>query len=71
MKSQNIKNSRNILSELANDIPASIVSVRYQSIPVQDWVSLFRYRIGSGIGIFVILVPVLLLECSVAAQNVG
>jgi hypothetical protein len=34
-------------------ISASCVSVRYRSIPVQDWVPLFRYRTGSGIGIFV------------------
>jgi hypothetical protein len=30
-------------------IPASDISFRYRSIPVQDWVPLFCYRIGSGI----------------------
>jgi hypothetical protein len=28
-----------------------------RSIPVPDWVSLFRYRAGSGIDIFFIPVP--------------
>ncbi len=31
-------------------IPASDISIRYRSIPVTDWVFLFRYRTGSGIG---------------------
>ncbi len=31
-------------------IPASSIPVQYRSIPVPDWVSLFRYRTGSGIG---------------------
>ncbi len=30
-------------------IPASYISVRYRSIPLPDWVPLFRYRTGSGI----------------------
>jgi hypothetical protein len=30
-------------------IPASIISVQYQRIPVLDCVSLFQYRNGSGI----------------------
>jgi hypothetical protein len=34
-------------------IPASCISVRYRSIPVPDWVPLFRYPTGSGIGFFV------------------
>jgi hypothetical protein len=34
-------------------IPASCISVRYKSIPVPDWVPIFRYQTGSGIGIFV------------------
>jgi hypothetical protein len=34
-------------------ILASCISVRYRSIPVPNWISLFRYRTGSGIGIFV------------------
>jgi hypothetical protein len=32
-------------------IPASLISVQYRSIPVPDLVPLFRYQIGSGIGI--------------------
>jgi hypothetical protein len=32
---------------------ASYISVRYRSIPAPDWVPLFRYRTGSGIGFFV------------------
>jgi hypothetical protein len=31
-------------------IPASSILVQYRSTPVPDWVSLFRYRIGSGVG---------------------
>jgi hypothetical protein len=31
-------------------IPAFIISVQYRRTPVQDWVSLFWYRTGSGIG---------------------
>ncbi len=34
-------------------IPASCISVQYQSIPVPDWVPLFWYRTSSSIGIFV------------------
>jgi hypothetical protein len=34
-------------------ISASYISVRYRSIPVPDWVLIFRYRTGSGISIFV------------------
>ncbi len=30
-------------------IQAYDIKVRYRSIPVQDWVPLFRYRTGSGI----------------------
>ncbi len=36
-----------------NDFPASVISVRYRSISVPDWVLLSRYRAGSGISIFV------------------
>jgi hypothetical protein len=32
-------------------IPAPCISVQYRSIPVADWVPLFLYRNGSGIGI--------------------
>ncbi len=39
-------------------IPASSISVRYRSIPLPDWISLFRYRTASGIGILFIPVPV-------------
>ncbi len=34
-------------------LPVSCISVRYRSIPVPDWVHLFQYCTGSGIGIFV------------------
>jgi hypothetical protein len=34
-------------------ILASGISGRYWSIPVQNWVALFRHRAGSGIGIVV------------------
>jgi hypothetical protein len=30
-------------------ISASVISVRYRTKKMQDWVVLFRYRIGSGI----------------------
>jgi hypothetical protein len=33
-----------------NGIPAFDISIRHRSIPVTDWVFLFRYRTGSGIG---------------------
>jgi hypothetical protein len=39
--------------ERAAGRPASCISFRYRSIPVPDWVFLFRYRTGSSIGIFV------------------
>jgi hypothetical protein len=32
-------------------IPVSDISVRHLSFPVPDWVPLFRYRTGTGIGI--------------------
>ncbi len=34
-------------------IPTSGISVRYLSIPVPDWVPLFRYQTGFGVDIFV------------------
>ncbi len=35
-------------------IPVSGISVRYRSIPVPpDWILLFQYQTGSGIGIFI------------------
>jgi hypothetical protein len=40
-------------SALRSMPPASCFSVHYRSISVPDWVPLFRYQIGSGIGIFV------------------
>jgi hypothetical protein len=38
-------------------IPASGFSVRYRSILVPDGVPLFRYRNGSGVGIFNLFLP--------------
>ncbi len=38
-----------VFSYLGIGIPASDFSVRYRSIPVPDWVPLFRYQIGSVI----------------------
>ncbi len=35
------------------DILASCISVWYRSLPVQDWIPLFRYWTDPGIGIFV------------------
>ncbi len=34
-------------------IPSSSISVRYRSIPVPDWIPVFRHRTASGIGIFI------------------
>jgi hypothetical protein len=39
--------------EAAGPAPASGISVQYRSVLVPNWVPLFRYRTGSGIGIFV------------------
>ncbi len=46
-----------ITAQLGIGIPASGLSVRYRSIPLPDWVPLFRYRTGSGNDILFIPVP--------------